>query len=70
MKFLRSFAWVLFVDDDEIPPPGPSWYLGFLQRHPEVEARRAKTLGWKWHDYHIFDKVVGWFQVVGPELQF
>jgi hypothetical protein len=79
VKFLRSLAWLIVRQrssifqlpptDDEIPPPGHSWYQGFLKRHHEVKARRAKALDWKRHDHHIYDKVVEWFQVIGPELQ-
>ena len=48
-------------------PPGPNWPRAFEKRHPELKARRHRPLDW--NRFHIYDKVVHWFEVIGKVLQ-
>lgn len=48
-------------------PPGKNWARAFEKRHPELKARRNRALDWD--RYHIYDKVVHWFEVIGEILQ-
>ena len=54
---------------DICKPPSKKWRLAFYKRHPNVKSRRLKAIDWKRHDFHIYDKMVDWFQVIGRELQ-
>jgi hypothetical protein len=47
--------------------PGKNWARAFEKRHPELKARRNRALDWE--RYHIYDKVVHWFEVIGKALQ-
>ena len=33
-----------------------------------VLLTRLKMIDWERYDYHIYDKVVHWFSVIGPQL--
>jgi DDE superfamily endonuclease len=78
VKFLRSLAVIIVrqrsspfqtrVVDESIRPPGKNWPQGFYKRHPVLKARRVKALDWDRYDYHIYDKVSYWFEVIGREL--
>jgi hypothetical protein len=51
-----------------IKPPGKNWPKAFHERWPELKAVRLKTIDWERHDHHIYDKVVHWFSIIGPQL--
>jgi hypothetical protein len=48
-------------------PPGKNWARAFEKRHPELKAKRDRALDWD--RYHIYDKVVHWFEVIGKARQ-
>ena len=48
-------------------PPGKNWARAFEKRHPELKARKSMALDWD--RYHIYDKVVHWFEIIGKVLQ-
>ncbi|KAF5852433.1 hypothetical protein GGP41_007835 [Bipolaris sorokiniana] len=52
-----------------IKPPGKNWARAFEKRHPELKARRVKSIDWKRHENNIYDKTVEWFQIIGKVLQ-
>ncbi|KAH8723334.1 hypothetical protein GQ44DRAFT_563996, partial [Phaeosphaeriaceae sp. PMI808] len=38
-------------------PPGKNWPQAFGKRHPELKAKRIRSIDWKRHEIHIYDKV-------------
>jgi len=50
-------------------PPGKNWAQAFGKRHPELKAKRIRSIDWKRHEIHIYDKVTEWFEVIGKVLQ-
>jgi hypothetical protein len=50
-------------------PPGKNWAQAFGKRHPEVKAKRIRSIDWKRHEVHTYDKVTEWFEVIGKVLQ-
>ncbi|KAF2627124.1 hypothetical protein BU25DRAFT_342356, partial [Macroventuria anomochaeta] len=36
-------------------PPGKNWAQAFGKRHPELKARRVKSIHWKRHAIHIYN---------------
>jgi DDE superfamily endonuclease len=51
-----------------IKPPHKNWPQAFAKRHPELKSRKNRAICWDRHDNNIYDKVVSWFEVIGPEL--
>jgi hypothetical protein len=35
-------------------PPGKNWAQAFGKRHPELRAKRVRSIDWKRHDIHIY----------------
>jgi hypothetical protein len=79
VKFARTLAHVIALqrasvfqtpatDRDDIRPPRKNWPQAFYKRHPELKAMRMQAIDWQRHDYHIYEKVVEWFSVIGKEL--
>ncbi|OQE34400.1 hypothetical protein PENCOP_c018G06625 [Penicillium coprophilum] len=78
VKFLRSLALIIvrqrssifqITDADlEVRPPGKDWPQGIYRRHPQLKARRLRTIDWKRDGRHIEDKVRHWFDIIGREL--
>jgi len=66
IKRQRSSIFQSLAADDGIRPPGKNWPQGFYKRHLELQARKVRPLDWARHD--IYDKVVGWFTLIGKEL--
>jgi len=66
IKRQRSSIFQTLAADDGIRPPGKNWPQGFYKRHLELQARKVRPLDWARHD--IYDKVVGWFTLIGKEL--
>jgi len=50
-------------------PPGKNWARAFEKRHPELRARRVKSMEWRRHETQIYDKVTEWFEVISKVLQ-
>jgi hypothetical protein len=50
-------------------PPGKNWAQAFGKRHPELRARRVRSIDWKRHEIHIYSKVTEWFDVIRRVLQ-
>jgi hypothetical protein len=50
-------------------PPGKNWAQAFGKRHPELKARRIRSIDWQRHETHIYDKVTEWFRVIGEVLK-
>jgi hypothetical protein len=79
VKFARNLAYIIVLqrasifqipanDRNDVHPPGKNWPQAFNKRHPELKAIRIKAIDWERHDHHIYEKVVGWFSVIGKEL--
>ena len=66
IKYLRSLAFIM--TDETIRPPGKNWPQAFYRRHPELKSKRVKALDWNRHDNSIYNKITGWFEVIGKEL--
>lgn len=66
IKRQRSSIFQTLAADDGIRPPCKNWPQGFYKRHLELQARKVRPLDWARHD--IYDKVVGWFTLIGKEL--
>lgn len=49
-------------------PPHKNWPQDFRRRHPEIKSRNNRAMAWERHDNNIYDKVVHWFDVIGPEI--
>jgi hypothetical protein len=50
-------------------PPAKNWPQAFGRRHPELKAKRIRSIDWKRHEVHIYNKVTEWFEVIGKVLQ-
>jgi hypothetical protein len=50
-------------------PPGKNWAQAFGKRHPELKAKRVRSIDWKRHEIYIYDKVTEWFEVISKVLQ-
>jgi hypothetical protein len=50
-------------------PPGKNWAQAFGKRHSELKSRRVRSIDWKRHEIHIYDKITEWFNVIGKVLQ-
>jgi hypothetical protein len=75
IKFLPSLAFSIarrrssVTTNDPIKPPGKNWPRAFEKRHPELKARRVKTMDWKRHENNIYYKMKEWFEVISEVLQ-
>jgi hypothetical protein len=49
--------------------PGKNWAQAFGKRHPELRAKRVRSIDWKRLDIHIYDKITEWFEVIRKVLQ-
>lgn len=71
IKYIPSLAFSLarqrFTTVDK--PPGKNWARAFEKRHPELKARRVKSMDWKRHENNTYDKILYWFEVIGRILQ-
>ena len=50
-------------------PPSKDWAQAFGRRHPKLKSRRVRSIDWKRHKIHIYDKVTKWFQVISKVLK-
>ena len=55
--------------DQPLQAPSNNWPQGFYLRHPEVKTKRLKALDARRCGPNIYEKVVHWFAVIGPELR-
>jgi hypothetical protein len=75
IKFLPSLAVSIarrrssVTTNDPIKPPGKNWPRAFEKRHPELKARRVKSIDWKRHENNIYYKIKEWFEVISEVLQ-
>ena len=71
IKHVASIAFSATRHRDPInrpsKPPGPHWAKAFERRHPELKAKKSRTLDI--NRYNIYDKVVQWFKVIEKQLQ-
>lgn len=68
INFMRSLVFGIGRRRSKTSPikrPGPTWSRAFEKRHLELKSMRIKPINWKWHDSHIYDKVVEWFEIIG-----
>jgi hypothetical protein len=49
--------------------PGKNWAQAFGKRHSELKSKRVRSIDWKRHEIHIYDKITEWFDVIGKVLQ-
>ena len=64
-----SIARQRSIQRQPIKPPGKNWPRAFEKRHPELQARKVKSIDWKRHENNVYDKIVEWFDVIGQVLQ-
>ena len=73
IKYIPTLAFSIArrrsTTNKPIKPPGKNWARAFEKRHPELKARRVRSIDWKRHENNIYDKMVEWFQVIGKVLQ-
>ncbi len=50
-------------------PPGKNWARAFEKRHPELKARRVRSIDWKRHENNTYDKIIYWFEVIRKVIQ-
>ena len=50
-------------------PPGKNWAQAYKKCHPELKAKRVRSIDWKRHEIYIYDKVTEWFEVISKVLQ-
>ncbi|KAH9867748.1 hypothetical protein J1614_008185 [Plenodomus biglobosus] len=71
IKYIGSIAFSLARRGEPVnwpsKPPGKNWPQLFYKRHPELKPSIASALDW--NRYHIFDKVIHWFEVIEEVLQ-
>ncbi|OCK75827.1 hypothetical protein K432DRAFT_408679 [Lepidopterella palustris CBS 459.81] len=69
--YIRSIAFSLACqrdpDNRSSKPPYKNWPQFFYESHAELTASKQQALDWRRFD--IYDKVVHWFEVIGPVLQ-
>ena len=71
IKYIREIAFTLACKRPEAErpaqPPGENWPQYFYKRHKDVlKASRSRALDW--NTFHIYDKVVHWFDLIGDFL--
>ncbi|EOA82623.1 uncharacterized protein SETTUDRAFT_48320, partial [Exserohilum turcica Et28A] len=64
-----SIAHQRSTKSESIKRPGKNWPRAFEKRHPELQARRVRSIDWKRHGNNIYEKIVEWFDVIGQVLQ-
>jgi hypothetical protein len=73
IKFMRSLALSIVCQRSPegrlVKPPGKNWPRAFEKRHPELQARKVKSIDWKRHENNVYDKIVEWFDVIGQVLE-
>ena len=73
IKFIPSLAFSVArqrsTSNQPIKPPGKNWPRAFEKRHPELKARRVRSIDWKRHGNTIHDKIREWFEMIGRVLQ-
>lgn len=73
MKFIRLLAFSIArrrsTKTHSTKPPGKNWPKAFAERHPQLQARKVKSIDWKRHENNVYDKIVEWFDVIGQVLQ-
>ena len=72
VKYLRSLAFSIARQRStkkSIKRPGKNWPRAFEKRHPELQARRVRSIDWKSHGNNIYEKIVEWFDIIGQVLQ-
>jgi hypothetical protein len=73
IKFVRSLARSIAcrrsAKNIPIKPPGKNWPQAFEKRHPELQARRVRSIDWNRHGRNIREKIEEWFVVIGRVLQ-
>jgi hypothetical protein len=73
IKFVRSLAFS--IARQRLPanrpskPPGKNWPRAFEKRNNQLQAKKVRSIDWKRHGNNIHEKVVEWFDVIGPVLQ-
>ncbi|RII17534.1 hypothetical protein CUC08_Gglean002374 [Alternaria sp. MG1] len=50
-------------------PPSKNWAQAFGKRHPELKSKRVRSIDWRRHEIHIYDKITEWFGVIGKVLR-
>jgi hypothetical protein len=69
IKFLPSLAFSLArrrsTTNKPIKPQGKNWSRAFEKRHPELKARRVRSIDWKRHEKNTYVKITHWFEVIG-----
>jgi hypothetical protein len=72
VKYLCSLAFSIARQrstNESVKRPGKNWPRAFEKRHPELQARRVRSIDWKRHSSNIHEKIVEWFDVIGQVLQ-
>jgi hypothetical protein len=73
IKFIRLLAYSIArqrsTKTQPIKPPGKNWPKAFAERHPELQARKVKSIDWKRHENNVYGKIVEWFDIIGQVLQ-
>ncbi|KAK3216205.1 hypothetical protein GRF29_8g2550851 [Pseudopithomyces chartarum] len=61
IKYLRSLAFSIArqrsTKNKSIKRPGKNWPRAFEKRHPELQARRVRSIDWKRHGSNIHEKI-------------
>ncbi|KAF2832803.1 hypothetical protein CC86DRAFT_244285, partial [Ophiobolus disseminans] len=61
IKFVSSLAFSVArrrsTTTKPVKPPGKNWPRAFEKRHPELKARRVRSIDWKRHGNNIHEKV-------------
>ena len=71
IKYIPSLAFSLARQRSTTidKPPGKNWARAFEKRHPELKARRVRSIDWKRHENNTYVKIVYWFEVIGKVIQ-
>lgn len=72
IKYLRSLAFSIARQrstNKSVKRPGKNWPQAFEKRHPELQARRVRSIDWKRHSSNIHEKIVEWFNIISHVLQ-
>jgi hypothetical protein len=74
IKYIPSLAFTLArqrstTTNNPIKPPGKNWARAFEKRHPELKARRVRSIDWKRYKKNIYVKITHWFEVIGRVVE-
>ncbi len=60
IKYIPSLAFSLARQRSTTTdkPPGKNWARGFEKRHPELRARKVRSIDWKRHENNTYDKII------------